>query len=86
MTEIEEFTKVVEHVNEGQWIPFGIMGASLGVIILLFIYILKLKEKNFNIRHDKTDKTTEKLTEISVGMKTMLAVHEMEIKTLKSVS
>ena len=84
----KEITQTIEQAINGNWLPFGIVCACIGVIIILFIYILKMKEKQIKEDHDnlshRTSKSFEKLTEISSEMKTMLAVHSIEIDQLKT--
>jgi len=83
----KEINQTIEQAINGNWLPFGIVCACIGVIVLLFVYILKMKEKQIKEDHeslsDRTSKSFEKLTEISSEMKTMLAVHNVEIDRLK---
>ena len=79
----EEIKRIVESANHGDWIPFGMVVFCFGLVVFLFIFILRMKEKQMNERHIRTDSNLDKLTEISSEMKTMLAVHDNEIKDLK---
>ena len=83
----KEINQTIEQAINGNWLPFGIVCACIGVIVLLFVYILKMKEKQIKEDHeslsDRTSKSFEKLTEIRSEMKTMLAVHNVEIDRLK---
>jgi len=81
---LTEVKNVVEHANEGNWIPFSIVCFCLFMIVSLFVYILKLKEKANNDHHEKTDSILEKLTENNTSLNTMIAVHEIEINNLKA--
>ena len=85
MNEVE-VQRAISEANNGNWIPFGIVIGLLVVIILMFIYILKTKEKALLDHNKKTDRSFEKLAEISAEMKTMLAVHDNELKQLKGVA
>ena len=88
-----EVKEVVEHATNGNWMPFGIVCVCFGLIVVLFIYILKMKEKENNSKHDTnnerhnaTNTILEKLTENNTAMNTMIAVHEVEIDNLKNTA
>jgi len=78
-----EVKKVVEVASDGNWFPFVVVAACLGLIVLLFIYILNIKDKAHTERHNKHEGWLEKLTENSTQMGKMLAVHESELQNFK---
>ena len=81
---LEEVKGIVEHAAQGNWFPFAIVCACLGLIVVLFIYILKMKDKANQNDHKKTDSILEKLTENTSAMNVMIQVHETEINNLKA--
>ena len=80
---INEMKNVIEHANEGNWLPFSIVCACLFIIVSLFVYILNIKEKANTDHHEKTDIMLEKIVENNTSMNTMIAIHETEIKNMK---
>ena len=81
---IKEFEEVVKHANHGNWFPFAIVCVCLGLIVLLFIYILKMKEKQNGEKHKETKNIVDELVKGNFAMNTIIAVHENEIKNLKT--
>lgn len=74
----------------GNWIPFGVVIFAFGIVVWMFIFILKEKEKGMNEKHDTTNdllkaivsnqNATEKLME-RVTVK--IEQHDIEIRDLK---
>jgi len=79
-----EAQQLVHETMSGNWIPFTLVVGLLGVIVVLTFVILKIKENHMNERNNRQDDNIVKLTNLTAQMATMLAVHEAEIKTLKS--
>lgn len=87
---VDEVIKVSQEATQGNWIPLGIVICCIAVLLVMFIYILNLREKE-NIkmhkdsarRHDKADELLNKLTESNVSISQIVAVHEAEINNLK---
>jgi hypothetical protein len=80
---LREVKEVVAHANDGNWFPFIIVLGCLGLVIVLFIYILNMKDKANQKDHDKMSDMLEKIVENNLSMNTMIAVHEVEINNLK---
>lgn len=79
----EEINATIEHAIHGNWVPFGIVVACLGTIVLLFVYILKMKDKANTSDHETMNDLLSKLVESNVELVKMTSVHEAEIKNLK---
>lgn len=80
---LQELQKAIENANTGNWFPFAIVCGALSLVVLLFIYILNMKDKENTRHHEQTDSILEKITETQQNMSTIIAVHENEINNLK---
>ena len=87
----EEIQKAIEEGLSGNFLPIGIILALCGIVVFMFIFILKIYQKSNEKRHGEHDDTHEKhvklmgkLSQSSINLEKMVAVHESEIKRLSA--
>ena len=90
MDKIEEVQKVIEHANNGDWIPLGILySIGIGAFILLAGVWRKMikDQKEYNTNNDiilNKILDNQHATQITiVELKTIVEYHKEEIKSLK---
>jgi ABC-type anion transport system duplicated permease subunit len=83
---LQEIGNVVNEASQGNWIPISIVSGLLTAVVLLIIIILRMKEKGFNIRLNKSDLDMEIIKKQSIRMGQIIAVHDVEIENLKEAS
>ena len=83
---LQEIGTIVEEASSGNWLPFGVMGGLLTLVIFLVVIILRMKEKGFNVRLDKSDIDMNIIKQQSIHMGKIIAVHDAEIENLKEAS
>ena len=82
----QELQKVVELASDGNWLPIGLLFGCLSLVATMFLIILRMKDKQNEIKHDKHDKNIDILTSNSIEMNKMISVHEAEINNLKDTA
>lgn len=82
----QEVQRIINEASQNNWIPIGIVCFLTGVIIFLFIYILKIYQKNNDKRHEQSEELLSKMVESNSQLTKMVAVHESEIRNLKQTA
>ena len=86
----QEIIRAIEQSTQGNWIPLAFILGTLGIVVWMFIYILRVKEATLNKRHDNCEDIMKSLTvtqhDTRVLMERVLSkqdMHDEEIKEIK---
>ncbi len=97
MDKIEEVQKVVEHANNGDWIPLGILYSICSLVLILLGGIHRKMwkdqkehnddQKTYRVNNDillnKVIENQHQMQLVTVELKTIVEYHKEELKTLK---
>lgn len=81
---LKELEAVVIHANEGNWFPFAIVCACLGVIGILAFTIFKMKEKANDKRHSDSEAVVSELAKGNLAMNLIIIELRSDVKHLKA--
>lgn len=90
MENAEEYRMIAEQALMGNWLPVGIVGGLLGIIILIILYVWKEdKKKNAKDHEEYEDaikqlsETDRKISEVLTKLETRSEAHDRDIERLK---
>ena len=80
----EEIQKAIQEGLAGNFLPIGIILGLCSVVIILFVFILKIYRNNNEKRHNANEEIMNELSKSSINLEKIVAIHEHEIKRLSS--
>ena len=83
MKEAEIQQAIAEGIS-GNFLPIGIILGLCSIVIILFIFILKIYRNNNEKRHNTNEEILNELSKSSINLEKMVAIHEHEIKRLSA--
>lgn len=82
--EKEEIHEAIKTAVEGNWWPIGSIIFLMGVIVFLFIYILRIYQRQNDKRHDDNERLLKEVTASNLKLDKIVAVHDEQIKQIRS--
>lgn len=80
----QEIQQAIETAINGNWWPIGSIIFLVGVIVFLFIYILRIYQRNNDKRHDDNEKLLKEVAASNLKLDKIVAVHDERIKQIRN--